>query len=123
MSVFGLLIGLALLVALVLALAWPFFVPPQPSLDDQLERQRQRAQAYYERILTNIRDLDEDFQTGKIDQAEYQAEREVWAARGVVVLGLLDDLSRRQAFTDLGADAAHIDAAIEAAVQARRQEA
>lgn len=123
MSLFGLLIGLALLAALMLVLAWPFFVPPSPSLDDQLERQRQRAHAYYERVLANIRDLDEDYRTNKIDQAEYQAEREAWAARGVVVLGLLDDLAQRQAITDLGADAAHIDAAIEAAVQARRQEA
>ena len=123
MSLFGLLIGLALLAALMLVLAWPFFVPPSLSLDDQLERQRQRAQAYYERVLANIRDLDEDHRTNKIDQAEYQAEREAWAARGVVVLGLLDDLAQRQAITDLGADAAHIDAAIEAAVQARRQEA
>ena len=123
MSLFGLLIGLALLAALMLVLAWPFFVPPSLSLDDQLERQRQRAQAYYERVLANIRELDEDYRTNKIDQAEYQAEREAWAARGVVVLGLLDDLAQRQAITDLGADAAHIDAAIEAAVQARRQEA
>lgn len=123
MSLLGLLIGLGLAVGLALALAWPFFAPHTQEDNGQLERQRQRAQAYYERVLANIRDLDEDYSTGKIEQAEYQAEREAWAARGVVVLGLLDDLGQRQAITDLGADAAHIDAAIEAAVQARRQEA
>jgi hypothetical protein len=123
MSLLGLLIGLGLAAGLALALAWPFLAPRPLDEDSQLERQRQRAQAYYERVLANIRDLDEDYSTGKIDQAEYQAEREVWAARGVVVLGLLDDLAQRQTITDLGADAAHIDAAIEAAVQARRQEA
>ncbi|MBX3066356.1 MAG: hypothetical protein KF726_25480 [Anaerolineae bacterium] len=46
--------------------------------------------ATYERVLVAIRDLDEDYATGKIDAAAYGREREKWLERGIAVLRSLD---------------------------------
>ena len=62
----------------------------KPSDDPLLEKQRERLLIYYERVLRNIRDLDEDHALGKIDEDEYTREREEWAQRGVQVLQALD---------------------------------
>ena len=44
----------------------------------------------YERALVAIRDLDEDFSTGKIEAEAYQREREAWLQRGIAALRALD---------------------------------
>jgi hypothetical protein len=44
----------------------------------------------YERTLVAIRDLDEDYTTGKIDAAAYARERELWVQRGIAALRMLD---------------------------------
>jgi hypothetical protein len=83
-----------------------------------IDRQRERARAYYERVLTNIRDLDEDYTTGKISGEEYAEERENWVQRGVRLLRLLDELADQQNIvSDHDADDATIDAAIDAAIE------
>ncbi|MBX3082704.1 MAG: hypothetical protein KF716_13785 [Anaerolineae bacterium] len=46
--------------------------------------------AAYERALVAIRDLDEDFSTGKIEAEAYQRERELWLQRGIAALQALD---------------------------------
>jgi len=48
--------------------------------------------ATYERVLSAIRDLDDDFNTGKLAQDTYQAERSMWADRGVQVLKKLEEV-------------------------------
>lgn len=50
----------------------------------------------YERILASIRDLDEDFNTGKLQEDVYQQERAYWADRGVQVLQQLDPQAKQQ---------------------------
>jgi hypothetical protein len=88
-----------------------------------LSKQQERARAYYERVLANIRDLDEDFNTGKISPEEYASEREQWVQRGMIVLKLIDELDAQHNIIDnTQADDAAIDAAIEAAIQAARAE-
>jgi len=44
----------------------------------------------YERALVAIRDLDEDFSTGKIEAEAYQREREAWLQHGIAALRALD---------------------------------
>lgn len=44
----------------------------------------------YQRALINIRDLDEDFATGKLDARSYHEEREAWAQRGIELLRQID---------------------------------
>jgi hypothetical protein len=53
--------------------------------------QHDRLLGLYERVLTTIRDLDEDYSTGKMPEESYRQEREIWSQRGVEVLQALDE--------------------------------
>ena len=81
------------LIALAIV-ARPLLRPPRRERAAESNRQEQREQvlSYYERVLTNIRDLDEDRSTGKISDENYRMEREVWAQRGIRLLRALDQL-------------------------------
>jgi hypothetical protein len=95
MSVPGLLIALVLLVAVTIMVVPPLFEREKPKNDDSAaadaDKQRERLLTYYNRVLTNIRDLDEDWATGKINQADYETERELWMQRGIQALKALDE--------------------------------
>lgn len=80
-------------------------------------RQRERLEIYYARILRNIRDLDEDHATGKLNTNEYQAERELWAQRGMAVLATLDQLDAEHLVAPIAADDSTIDAQIEKMIE------
>jgi hypothetical protein len=92
---------------------------------DAYAKRRERLLVYYERVITNIRDLDEDYTTGKLAQDEYATEREDWVQRGIQVLKALDALEAdappdEPLLTDEAAIDREIDSVIEAAVAARR---
>lgn len=91
-------------------------------IDSPVERQRERLNIYYSRVLRNIHDLDEDHATGKLNDDEYTREREVWVERGVAVLKRLDELDAAHLVAEESADDSSIDAAIEEAVRRVRQE-
>ena len=91
MSVPGLLVALVLLVAIIIMVVPPLFEREKPSEDESSAKQRERLLAYYNRVLTNIRDLDEDQATGKINPADYETERELWMQRGIQALKALDE--------------------------------
>ena len=124
-----------LLIAIVLAavsLGWvvaPLVrnVSSRSRADETFAKRRERLLIYYERVITNIRDLDEDRATGKIAEAEEAAEREDWVQRGIQVLKALDALDEETpavaaapALVDEVAIDRDIDDAIEAAIAARR---
>ena len=94
--------------------------------DDALLKRRERLLIYYERVITNIRDLDEDRATGKIAEADYAVEREDWVQRGIQVLEALDAVGEETPAAhpsqpvDEAAIDRDIDASIEAAIAARR---
>lgn len=122
MSVPGLLIALILSGVALAIVAGPLLRPArrERAAEARLRRQRERIGAYYERVLTNIRDLDEDSATGKINEGDYREEREVWAQRGIRLLRAADQLER-EGSPIAGADEADgIDQAIEEAVAAYR---
>lgn len=81
-----------------------------------LQKQRERLLVYYERVLTNIRDLDEDYSTGKMQAADYETEREEWVQRGVQVLKSLDELDQHHLIVP-AADQETIDHAIDDAIE------
>jgi len=124
-----------LLIALVMvALAGLYIGLPLLRHDDRatvdsalLQKQGERLLVYYERVLTNIRDLDEDHAAGKITDQEYQTERESWMQRGIEVLKALDHLHHTSILPATPPDDAAIDQAvdeaIETAVAARRARA
>lgn len=120
MSVPGLLIALVLSLIALAIVARPLLRPARrerAGASSQRE-QRDRIGTYYERVLTNIRDLDEDFATGKINEVDYRSEREVWAERGIRLLRVRDQVANEQARNE---DSERIDRAIEEAVAAYRE--
>ena len=125
MSVEGLVVVLTVLIVVVLWVAAPLLnrKPRRVQANGAAQRQRDRLLTHYERLLTNIRDLDEDYATGKIQTADYEQERERWVQNGVQILVALDNLegsAARPASDNAGIDEA-VDAAIEAAVAAYRR--
>lgn len=69
----------------------------------------------HEMALKSLRDLDNDYAAGKLDDADYQAQRAVLLSDGVAVLQRLDTLKTGWASSDPA-----LDQEIEAAVAARR---
>ena len=120
MSIAGIIV-LVIMIAIVLSILFAPFFRRTTSKNIPLDRQRERAIAYYERVLTNVCDLDEDVATGKLSQQEYQQERELWAERGVKILRLFDELDQNRSLVEhADADDATIDATIEEAVRTMR---
>jgi hypothetical protein len=115
MSIAGLTFGAILVVVMLLWILLPFWRLNISSFQNRyLEKQRERVLLFYERVLTNIRDLDEDFATGKVNEDEYRYEREGWVLQGIQLLKMLDQVDGNVSLLDdAQADEAEIDALIE----------
>jgi hypothetical protein len=128
MSLAGLVMGLVIVAGVLLFVVAPLVQksPTSTSDDELIEKQRERLLILYERVLGNIRDLDEDLSTNKMSEADYRTERELWVQRGIQVLKTLDALNEREMLTTSTStediDKA-IDKRIEAAVAAYRAKA
>jgi len=120
MSILGLLLSLLLALIAIAIVAHPLLgaARNRQAGGANADAQRERVANYYKRVLTNIRDLDEDLATGKISAADHGREREVWVARGIALLRLQDQLDAQQRTAP---DSEAIDRAIEAAVAAYRE--
>lgn len=111
MSVGGLFIS-ALIVAVVAVWVFMPLIRPNkatntPDTAAHIAGQRERLSILYERVLRNIRDLDEDFELGKLDPDEYTRERETFVQRGIAALQGLERLDNSQTIIeDSEADAA-----------------
>ncbi|MCC7360055.1 MAG: zinc ribbon domain-containing protein [Anaerolineales bacterium] len=119
MDIGSILLGLAL----VLVAA---FIVAQPLVAGEAQRERQpgpadQLRAEHERVLLQLRDLDFDHATGKINEEDYAEQRALLVAQGVSVLKQLDALSAgllaQAAAPALGRSA---DYEIEAAIAQRR---
>lgn len=124
MSITGLLISLVLIGISTLIVIFPFVKRVRSQSNAAVSKQQQydRIQTYYERVLTNIRDLDEDFSTGKISESDYQEEREVWVHRGIRLLRVQDQLDAQGTLIDTqNTGTSTIDDAIENAIKAYRE--
>ncbi|MCS6870644.1 MAG: hypothetical protein RML95_07475 [Anaerolineae bacterium] len=115
-------LSFALIVVVILWIAAPL-LRRKPRFAEQADAVLvERLQQHYERVLTALRDLEEDYSLGKLDQARYAAERERWITQGVEVLAELDRVGALSA-TDqtVGELDAAIDRQIEQAVAAYRK--
>src|SRR4030095_15985620 len=94
MSDAGMIFGLIVLLAALVWIGRPLLNRESEGISDDAvqQKQRERLLLIYERVLTNIRDLDEDHTTGKMQTADYETEREAWVQRGIQVLKALDGL-------------------------------
>lgn len=124
MSIEGIVFALVLATGIIALIAAPLLrrEPARQDAQNQLvDKQRERLQLYYERVLRNIRDLDEDYSLGKLDEASYQQEREEWAQRGVQVLKALENLTGESMIAETTTEDAAVDRAIDDAIEAAIQ--
>ena len=119
MSIEGLIITMTIVAAFILWSIIPLFIESheEEAISISVERQRERLNVYYERVLRNLHDLDEDFATGKLDEEDYRPEREQWAQRGIQVLKALDELDAQHLVAESSADDATIDEAIDRRIE------
>lgn len=91
MSIGGIILLLAFIVGVGTLVIWPLLTQrgssaplekPTHALDD--------LQAQREAILIALRDLDFDYQTGKLVEADYGVQRELLLERGAAVLREID---------------------------------
>ena len=113
------LVGLAIAVIVAAYITQPLIIKTRVKTAAP-ESPRDKLLAERDALYTTIRDLDFDFQTGKLVEADYRVMREKYTARGVEILKELD------ALPDLGqlqvrGRKSKVGDEIEAAVQARRQ--
>jgi hypothetical protein len=85
----------ALVMLAVLIIAWPFVSPeregPEQRLSDDDRRRLALAEAR-DAAYASLRDLEHDLRTGKVTEADYQAERDRLRAEAARVLRELDQL-------------------------------
>jgi hypothetical protein len=89
-SIEGLIVAFIMLIVVALIAVVPLLGRRTRRGDLSLSSPEQLV-VQYERVLKNVRDLDEDFATGKMPQTDYALEREEWVQRGIHLLKLLDD--------------------------------
>jgi len=105
----------------VIALVAPFW-RPNVHFAAQLHYQRQRDAllVYYQQVTSNLRDLRDDLEAGKLLTEAYETEREVWMGRGVQILRAIDDLDKtapKPVTSDTTEHTLEVESQIEAAVQ------
>ena len=109
MSVSGIALFVMFLVGCAVFALWPvLFARKQASHIDDLPgplAEVATLQAEREAVLTAVRDLDFDYQTGKFSEEDYLAQRESLMEHGVAILKQIDAIESE---------------AIEAAVRSRR---
>lgn len=135
----SLILGLIVAGLCVLFVAWPFIrlskrpdIVPEPIDATDLEVLVEQRAVIYD----TIRDLDFDYETGKLLEGDYRQQRGVWVGRGVEILKAIDTLQQQAGqITPVGemypvevdlpteeeAEPLDLDAQIEAAVASRRR--
>jgi hypothetical protein len=109
------ILGLAMVVVVAAFIAQPFVARSRVLASNESPRDQLLAER--DMLYATIRDLDFDFQTGKLLEADYRAMREKYVARGVEILKQLDAMPVK---SQVGAKPVVADK-VEAAVQARRK--
>ena len=89
----GILLSAIVMIVGLFGVFHPLF-QHQAALGKQAKAQRERDEllVMYERIVATVRDLDEDFRTGKIAADDYHRDRATWSERGVEVLQALEKI-------------------------------
>jgi hypothetical protein len=118
MDVVVALIGLALVVVVAAYIAQPLVVKARVGASVIGESPHDKLLAERDTLYAAIRDLDLDFQTGKLLETDYRSMRETYTVRGVEILKQLDAMGVSSGQWSVVSDQAD---QIEAAVRARRR--
>lgn len=93
MSIEG-LIGLVVMVILgLVGIGMPFLTTKSSSNNvrkRELEMTRDELITTYERVLSTLRDLEDDYKSHKIHAVDYEREHDYWSQYGIRLLQLLD---------------------------------
>lgn len=114
----SILLGLALFAGVAFLVAQPLLQGQAVSAPTVTEADQLAAQR--DMMLTALRDLDFDFNTGKITAEDYHPQRAELVQQGVNILKQLDALSPAHP-TAPAAPPADLEAQLEAAISARRR--
>jgi hypothetical protein len=104
MTTGSILFGVALLFGVLLFVAWPYFTDPRPQ-PSTLPSPRQQLLLHKDVLLEQLRQMDFDQETGKIDPEVYALARPRLIEEAALILKQLDDLADP-----------HTDSAIESAI-------
>lgn len=119
MDIIVAIIGLAMAVVVGAYIAQPLFA--RARVVSTPDSPREQLLSERNALYGAIRDLDFDFQTGKLVETDYARAREKYMARGIEILKQLDVLAAGRRQPDAGRKPQEAMADdIEAAVQARR---
>lgn len=124
MSIEGLIGSVILVLVGLVTVSLPFLRRNWAGLSPReraIQKARDELLTTYERVLATIRDLDEDYQTGKLTDTEYQQERGYWAERGVYLLQQLEPDAASPEPVRASPQETVLDDAIENAIKAYRQ--
>lgn len=93
MSIGSFILALAFIVAVGMIIAWPLITNAKEEKIkiDGGAKQLSPLQQQYDAIVMSLRDLDFDFQTGKLLEADYQLQRERLVQLGADLLRELDE--------------------------------
>ncbi len=129
----SLILGILIAALAAVIVFWPFVSARREETVSRPGGQAQEVEdliARRDAIYAIIRDLDFDFETGKLTEEDYHAQRQTWVEQGVAVLKALDALKPdtpaparnghplAEPAAALNGD---LEARIEAAVAARRR--
>jgi hypothetical protein len=116
MSIGAILVGIGFFVLVVAYVARPLFERNSQEGQGHSVHGNSRTELLARRdaVYALIRELDADFETGKINNEDYQAQRERYVAEGVSILRQIDATQGKK-------DRAVLDAEIEARVLALRE--
>jgi len=107
MSIGSILLGLSLFIIVIVILAQPFW--SQPEREPRPRSRKQQLLTQKEAVLEEIRALDFEYDTGKLPEDTYQAQRTELMAVATATLKALDELGTEAPEDDV---AAQIEAAI-----------
>jgi hypothetical protein len=116
MSTMGIAAGVVLVVASLIYVLWPLVRRTERIERESviLQKQREVLLVRYEQVLLTLRDLDDDYHAGKLEQAAYEATREQVFTQGAGILAAMDEMPEMQPAADSSTE--DIDAQIEAEV-------
>lgn len=93
MSLEGLIALAVMVIGGLIVMVYPFITVrsnPMSNKKRYLNTSRDELIVSYERVLSTLRDLEDDFKSGKIHAEDYETERAYWSQYGVRLLQVLE---------------------------------